>query len=511
MPNRAARFLFISISILFFLGASAPQIGQQVELDQFLNARSSASFTKDSNNLKIVLPKGTRGTVTELKRFESGNYGVRLKLDQNSDDVWVYYNPNKPSLKFESSTGVKRTQKEAPAVSDRATTIRETTARPEPSPEKSEDPMTQLIRKIDKSNNQVDKMIPSTPCDQCNIGIEGLDISARTNPTEPTATACNASNSYIEKDIKNLPEDSLMKKLLKAEPSGGLQIEDRVQISCIHTSMKSVGGDSYPICEDGISKRNRTKPCLSSDYLRLNARSFSFVSNCLMQNNYISKDELEIIYNMVNVESGFISNAVSETRAGGTGQLTKNAIADANRNDGEEIKRAFQNIPYDSPCSQLESDILKNKMPPNGGTCSRVSLDQGHPLKNLVYTFIAYRRNKDMLQGFIKRNKSYFSRLSLEDQARLTNLLAAWSHNAGIGGIQTPLAALIREEKNNPIQKNKLEEFFDKLSDFLGDQNYAHSQNQSPERLKETSDYFDKMNERAKELRKQAGVQRCTL
>ena len=94
--------LLISImftsTIVFAIG-----VNDEVELLQFVNARASANFKQDADNVKAVLAKGSRGKVTEVKKFASGNFGFLLDVKTGKlkdQKVWVYYNPKSPSLKL---------------------------------------------------------------------------------------------------------------------------------------------------------------------------------------------------------------------------------------------------------------------------------------------------------------------------------------------------------------------------------------------------------------------------
>lgn len=71
--------------------------GDLIELSQSLNARTSLNFYKNANNIKKVLHAGTFGLVEESIKLESGNYGVKMRLN-SGEAYWVYYNVNTPGL-----------------------------------------------------------------------------------------------------------------------------------------------------------------------------------------------------------------------------------------------------------------------------------------------------------------------------------------------------------------------------------------------------------------------------
>ncbi|MBY0413392.1 MAG: hypothetical protein K2Q18_04475, partial [Bdellovibrionales bacterium] len=95
------------------------KIGNEIELDAYLNARTSPNFLKYTKNKeKEALPKGTTGEVVAIKEFvakngkgKSGNAGVQLKITNGprvGQTFWVYYNSGSPALKIID----KKTQKQ---------------------------------------------------------------------------------------------------------------------------------------------------------------------------------------------------------------------------------------------------------------------------------------------------------------------------------------------------------------------------------------------------------------
>ena len=88
--------------LIFFSAVSfALQVGQDVELTQYMNARYSADFRKSSKNITGTLSKGTKGTVKEVRKFASGNSGFLIEVKDgplSAQKVWVYYNEKSPSL-----------------------------------------------------------------------------------------------------------------------------------------------------------------------------------------------------------------------------------------------------------------------------------------------------------------------------------------------------------------------------------------------------------------------------
>jgi hypothetical protein len=65
-----------------------------IELDSFLNGRSSASFHSYSNNIEMLLPKGTRGEILKFQRLPSGNYGFYILIYNGinkGEKAWIYH------------------------------------------------------------------------------------------------------------------------------------------------------------------------------------------------------------------------------------------------------------------------------------------------------------------------------------------------------------------------------------------------------------------------------------
>ena len=96
--------LCLSLPLVLTLASTlAFNVGEQVELEAFLNARSDARFSKGSNNIATTLSKGTRGEVVETKKMPSGNFGIKMKVDggaHRGESFWVYYNLAAPLIKL---------------------------------------------------------------------------------------------------------------------------------------------------------------------------------------------------------------------------------------------------------------------------------------------------------------------------------------------------------------------------------------------------------------------------
>ncbi len=93
----------IITTIISILLLTALAKNDTVELDAFLNARSSMNFLKNTKNVVTTLPKGTKGKVEEFVKLPSGNFGLKMTvLDGKHKDksVWIYYNNKSPMIKL---------------------------------------------------------------------------------------------------------------------------------------------------------------------------------------------------------------------------------------------------------------------------------------------------------------------------------------------------------------------------------------------------------------------------
>jgi hypothetical protein len=99
MKNKLPTIL-LTLSLTALLGFD---VGQEVELDKYLNARTDPNFLKYNKNIKTTLAKGTTGEVLEVKKFNSGNAGIKMKVTngpKSGQSYWVYYNTKTPAIKL---------------------------------------------------------------------------------------------------------------------------------------------------------------------------------------------------------------------------------------------------------------------------------------------------------------------------------------------------------------------------------------------------------------------------
>jgi hypothetical protein len=65
-----------------------------VELEGYLNGRSSANFAQGARNIVKTLNKGTRGEILDVQKLRSGSYGIKIKVlngRSEGETLWVYH------------------------------------------------------------------------------------------------------------------------------------------------------------------------------------------------------------------------------------------------------------------------------------------------------------------------------------------------------------------------------------------------------------------------------------
>lgn len=103
MKTKAQKTIKLFILITVSLFSAAFTSSGFVELEGLLNGRSSARFTSRSKNVLTTLAKGTRGEILKSKRFNSGNYGVKIVVlegKHKGKTFWVYHRRTNSSLKL---------------------------------------------------------------------------------------------------------------------------------------------------------------------------------------------------------------------------------------------------------------------------------------------------------------------------------------------------------------------------------------------------------------------------
>lgn len=111
MKNKLPTIL-LALSLTSLVGFST---GDEIELDSFLSGRTHPNFLKYTKNIATTLPPGTTGEVVEIKKFETGNSGIKMKVTNGpkaGQTYWVYYNKKSPALKLVDKSAKKEVEPE---------------------------------------------------------------------------------------------------------------------------------------------------------------------------------------------------------------------------------------------------------------------------------------------------------------------------------------------------------------------------------------------------------------
>lgn len=158
--------LFLSVITL------AIEVDQDIELTQYMNARYSARFTKEDENVAGRLSTGTQGHIQEVKTFASGNSGLLILVkdgELKNQKVWVYFNKNSPTLKLIDE---KKQATEDPVKADRVLATQPTPVRKIPVTPRS------VLGQIDQANQELIKLnselqVGTSDCEACNLNSPG--------------------------------------------------------------------------------------------------------------------------------------------------------------------------------------------------------------------------------------------------------------------------------------------------------------------------------------------------
>ena len=179
-------FIFISTILL------AIEVNQDVELTNYLNARYSARFTKEDQNIAGQLSKGTKGNIREIKTFSSGNSGFLIEVksgELKGQKVWVYYNKDAPSLKL---TDEKQKPTAEPAQADQAQTTRAIDVFREPVTSRS------VLGQLDQVSIDIAKINPAVPGGT----VDCLSCNKENPDASPGVSTALSANGDINARIK---------------------------------------------------------------------------------------------------------------------------------------------------------------------------------------------------------------------------------------------------------------------------------------------------------------------
>ena len=141
-----------------------------VELEGYFNGRSEADFRKGVQNVRAVLPKGTRAQILAYAKLPSGNYALKVKTvngETKGQDFWIYYDLERKSVKtFENAPShwaerpagrVAETQRDVPALAETPSA-------------------REIVKRTDRLQTEIrDATAPRTECSHC-VGIDNVPV-----------------------------------------------------------------------------------------------------------------------------------------------------------------------------------------------------------------------------------------------------------------------------------------------------------------------------------------------
>lgn len=308
---------------------------------------------------------------------------------------------------------------------------------------------------------------------------------------------CDSHNNYLESGLAALSQKGgILSQLMQAP----IKKSSIIKPVCLRSSMEAKFGSnskSFKECSANGSSHAAYRPCISRNYFTLINNSFELVSRCMMgqmspkETEQDQKLDVRAVYALINIESGFHINAASGSGAGGIGQFTSPAIQDVNKNELPGVREGLRNS-KDPECIRLADEFLTSNQPmhPNTGmSCERVSLKDGNPVTNMIYTYAYLKGAKKSLDKTIFDNKSYASKFALSrtDLDKVKRALMVWSHNAGPAGTAAPARALLTTLYRNK-KVTDANQFIKEMQRYM--QVYPSSSNRSSSRRNETSRYL---------------------
>jgi hypothetical protein len=483
---------WIPVTFAVLLSAfTRPQVGDLVELRGFVNAHMNAKFRQIDENRVYVLQAGTKAQVEQVQYFPAtGNYGIRIKLinaagvrSQYNNSLWVYYNVQNPAMKlysagedpnalrrtlerWQSDPAVRALEVRNPRQATAAVVTRETQAIPAPHVSPPPSPSASAAAPARGSRGQ-GEVAPAEVVQS----VESLNRAARRADPEPRCRECSerppqygrctAQNSYLEDQIDRL-QSGVLSTLLNTTPR-----YPRLE-ACVRESM-NISGGPFALCRLGEDQIGAWvgKACTSERLVKIVQNAFTLSVDCMATYINGAADDPAVLREtfrstlaLVNLESGFHTNAVSSTGAGGLGQITSGAIDWVNRHMWSEMQNHIRNSSNPS-CRQLQGVNMRPISSRSRASCDRMSLEDGNPLTNMFYTLGHIKMVRKDVETTLNR-KLRESRLQLDPAFRekLVGALANWGHNTGAYGLTRPLSALLETDAGvAALRSGNLEQF----------------------------------------------------
>ncbi|WP_413560138.1 transglycosylase SLT domain-containing protein [Bdellovibrio sp. HCB209] len=354
------------------------------------------------------------------------------------------------------------------------------------------------VQKVDQMNKVNDLLAfskgdtsGSVTCKNCSVASEFAamkfnECSPKNNYMEESLERKKTSNSYI---------GALIRTPINKKPM--------IRPVCIETAMYLQSAASGPVvnyktCSGGNAKNAPARPCVSENYFTLINNSFEVVSQCMKtyigegESAAAQKQNILAVFGMITVESGFHVNIMSKTGAGGIGQFTQPAINAVNKMISETEE--FLLTHPDARCQKLATEFLKeDKRMGSKNTCDRISITEGNPVTNMIYTYAALKEANDYFDNNIfndEKMKAKFA-LSSNELAKIKRATMIWSHNTGYAGLKTPLTKLLTTKYAKKKVTNA-DTFLAELKEYA--RSYPNKGNAgSKARIKETANYYAKI------------------
>lgn len=180
------------LTAIFLTGFTGEE--KYVELDGYLNGRSSAAFANNNRNIRTVLAKGTRGSILGFKKLPSGNFGLKIKVlngPKTGETLWVYHKVKDSDLtlyKAAPQEGHFPMSTNAIDQAQTAVTIRNTQARVDQSPGPS--PAQTAVALINRSAQKLNTTM-SDVCRSCDTVAAAKERPLLRAPRGTMANACS--------------------------------------------------------------------------------------------------------------------------------------------------------------------------------------------------------------------------------------------------------------------------------------------------------------------------------
>lgn len=377
------------------------------------------------------------------------------------------------------------------------------------------------ISKIDGYNrnpsNPVPKLKDANECLGCDkpsstIGLyTDCGVTGKLNYVEPILKSGQANmvkTLFAEASLDSNLISSACTKYLLEKPTVSARSAD---MKCLKPQPQST---------------KKTYSCVSESHHRLIHNSLSTVARCMK--GFLLEDKKQLsakskidgvdpfasilndMLGLYSAESGLQFNALSPTGAKGIGQLTGIAIEDVNQKffSGKNKLAEYFSKHAEGSCQNL-AKIIEKPYSSNTNRCEKLSLNDGNPAKNLIYSF-AYRK---IQEGYIRnsfKNKFYKNKFSNTDLFEaFIQKSTTWAYNPGAGGYAVQAKKALDEFKKIESQSD-LDRLMDRvIVAFTGKTKDQACGSQVNVKRKENGCYFNKIQKTLKDLNDKSGVQKC--